>query len=165
MLPDIAASMSESVGCALVARSAEADMIWPDWQYPHWTTSRSSQAFWILAPTAVLPIASMVVISEVPMLSIGVMQERVGSPLTCTVQAPHNAIPQPNFVPVRPRTSRNTQSSGVSPSTSTLCVFSLTLMAKAMALSFSIICGTVENLQGTTLQILVVSMAKARAVF
>ena len=30
---------------ALLASSADADMIWPDWQYPHWTTSRSSQAF------------------------------------------------------------------------------------------------------------------------
>ena len=43
----------------------------------------------------------------------------------CTVQAPHSAIPQPNFVPVMPSTSRNTQRSGVSPSTSTLCVFPL----------------------------------------
>jgi hypothetical protein len=88
-----------------------------------------------MPPTAVWPIASMVVISESPMLSTGVIQERVGSPLTCTVQAPHNAIPQPNFVPVMPSTSRNTQSSGVSPSTSTLCVFPLILMRKAMVLS------------------------------
>ena len=44
------------------------------------------------------------------MLSIGVMQERVGTPSTCTVQAPHSAMPQPNFVPVMPSTSRNTQS-------------------------------------------------------
>src|SRR6476661_799797 len=135
MLPDIALSISASVGCGLLASSADADMIWPDWQYPHWTTSRSSQAFWILAPTAVLPIASMVVISELPMLSIGVMQERVGSPLTYTVQAPHSAIPQPNFVPVIPSTSRSTQRSGVSPSTSTLCLFPLILMTKAMVSS------------------------------
>src|SRR3984893_8511134 len=31
MLPDMAASMSESVGCGLLASTAEADMIWPDW--------------------------------------------------------------------------------------------------------------------------------------
>ena len=55
------------------------------------------------------------------MLSIGVMQERVATPSICTVQAPHSAMPQPNFVPVMPSTSRNTQSSGVSPSTSMLC--------------------------------------------
>jgi hypothetical protein len=113
---------SASVGCGLLARSAAADMIWPDWQYPHCGTSRSSQALWILAPGAVAPIASMVVISELPMLSSGVMHERVGSPLTCTVQAPQSAMPQPNFVPVMPSTSRNTQSSGVSPSASTLWV-------------------------------------------
>jgi hypothetical protein len=45
--------------------------------------------------------------------------------------APQSAMPQPNFVPVMPSTSRNTQSSGVSPSTSTLCVLPLTLMVKA----------------------------------
>ena len=66
------------------------------------------------------------------MLSIGVMQERVATPSTCTVQAPHSAMPQPNFVPVMPSTSRSTQSSGVSPSTSTLCGIPLMLMVKAM---------------------------------
>ena len=34
--------------------------------------------------------------------------------------APQSAMPQPNFVPVMPSTSRSTQSSGVSPSTSTM---------------------------------------------
>src|SRR3979411_99432 len=58
MLPDIASSMSASVGCGLLARSAEADMICPDWQQPHWTTPRSSQAFWYLGPAGVLPIDS-----------------------------------------------------------------------------------------------------------
>jgi hypothetical protein len=30
------------------------------------------------------------------------------SPSTCTAQAPQSAIPQPNFVPVMPSSSRNT---------------------------------------------------------
>src|SRR5271166_4496721 len=111
MLPDIASSMSESVGWGLLAMSAEADMIWPDWQYPHWTTSRSSQAFWILAPASVAPIASIVVILEAPTLLIGVMQERVAAPSICTVHAPQSPTPQPNFVPVMPSTSRNTHKS------------------------------------------------------
>src|SRR5215831_3375685 len=132
MLPDIASSISESVGCGVLASSAEADMIWPDWQYPHCTTSRSSQAFWILAPAAVAPIASIVVTADVPMLSIGVIQERVATPSICTVQAPHSAIPQPNLVPVMPSTSRNTQRSGVSPSTSTRCSASFTLIVNAI---------------------------------
>jgi hypothetical protein len=51
-------------------------------------------------------------------------------PLTITVHAPRSAMPQPNFVPVMPSTSRKTQRSGVSPSTSTLCTLPLTLMAK-----------------------------------
>src|SRR5215467_2791900 len=77
----------------------------------------------------------MVVICDVPTLSTGVMQDRAATPSTCTVQAPQSATPQPNLVPVMPRTSRNTQSSGVSPSTSTLWVFPLILMLKAMVFS------------------------------
>jgi hypothetical protein len=133
MLPDIASLMSESLGCGLLASSAAADIIWPDWQYPHCGTSRSSQAFWILAPACVAPTASMVVIADVPILSIDVMQERVAMPSMCTVHAPHSDMPQPNFVPVMPSTSRSTHNSGVSPSTSTLCIVPLTLMVKGMA--------------------------------
>ena len=48
----------------------------------------------------------------------GVEQARTGSPSTSTVQAPHSAMPQPNFVPTRPRESRSTHSSGVFGSTS-----------------------------------------------
>jgi hypothetical protein len=53
-------------------------------------------------------------------VEIVVMQEWVAAPSTCTVQAPQSAMPQPNFVPVMASTSRNTQSSGLSPSTSTV---------------------------------------------
>jgi hypothetical protein len=35
-------------------------------------------------------------------------------------------MPQPNFVPVRPRVSRNTQSSGICGATSTVCCFPFT---------------------------------------
>src|SRR4051794_24165378 len=128
----MASSMSVSVGCGLSVSSADADMIWPDWQYPHCATSCSSQAFWIFAPTAVAPIASIVVILDSPTLSIVVMQERTAEPSRCTVQAPHSAIPQPNFVPVIPSTSRRTHSSGVSPSTSMLRGVPLMLMVKPM---------------------------------
>src|ERR1700733_8619945 len=43
------------------------------------------------------------------------------------VQAPHCAMPQPNFVPVRPNSSRTTHNSRVSGSISSLCVVPLTL--------------------------------------
>src|SRR5262245_9821336 len=42
-----------------------------------------------------------------------VTQERTAFPFTCTVQAPHSAAPQPNFVPVSFSSSRMTQRSGV----------------------------------------------------
>jgi hypothetical protein len=55
----------------------------------------------------------MVVIFLPATAEIGVMQERVASPLIWTVQAPQRAMPQPNFVPVMFRVSRRTQSKGI----------------------------------------------------
>src|SRR5262245_25672102 len=51
----------------------------------------------------------------------GVMQERVGAPFRCTVQAPHRAMPHPYLVPVRPIFSRSAHSSGMSGGTSSCC--------------------------------------------
>src|SRR5438876_530381 len=51
----------------------------------------------------------MVVIRLPAAALTGVTQERIGWPSRCTVQAPQSAIPQPNFVPVRPTTSRTTR--------------------------------------------------------
>src|SRR4051812_16890600 len=45
-------------------------------------------------------------------------QERIATPSTWTVQAPHCAMPQPYLVPVRPAFSRIAHNSGVSGSTS-----------------------------------------------
>src|SRR5450432_4228274 len=55
----------------------------------------------------------------------GTPQERVATPLMCTVQAPHCAMPQPYLVPVSPTFSRIAQSRGVSASTSTSIVLPL----------------------------------------
>ena len=44
----------------------------------------------------------------------GVTHERVAWPSIWTVQAPHCAMPQPNFVPCRPATSRIAHKSGMS---------------------------------------------------
>jgi hypothetical protein len=64
------------------------------------------------------------------------MQERVASPLMCTVQAPQRAIPQPNFVPVIFRTSRSTQRSGISGLTS-VSVWDFPFNMKVMAMGSS----------------------------
>ena len=136
MLPDIASSMSASVGCGLLGEQRRGGHD--------------------LARLAIAALRHLAV--EPGLLDLGagrrradrldgrdlatcrrcrsaVMQERIGAPSICTVQAPHSAMPQPNLVPVMPSTSRSTQSSGVSPSTSTLCVLPLTLMVKAMTSS------------------------------
>ena len=88
-------------------------MIWPLWQYPHWTTSSRLQASWTASATGPFT-PSIVTTSRSPTWERGVMQARTASPPTCTVHAPHWAIPQPYLVPVRRRSSRKTQSSGVS---------------------------------------------------
>src|SRR6185437_6388916 len=67
----------------------------------------------------------MVVIFAWPTSPTGNEQERVATPSTWTVQAPHCATPQPYFVPVRPIHSRITQRRGVSGSASTCCVWPL----------------------------------------
>src|ERR1700692_1432066 len=58
--------------------------------------------------------ASMVVISAPDTELMGGTQGRRAFAFLWTVQAPHKATPQPNFVPVRPRTSRRYHSSGIS---------------------------------------------------
>ena len=54
------------------------------------------------------------------------LQERIAWLSMSTVQAPHWAMPQENFVPVSFKESRSTHSSGVSGSTSTVCMIPLT---------------------------------------
>src|SRR6185312_10608205 len=80
---------------------------------------------------------SIVVTARSPTTPTRRRHERTGLPSMCTVQAPHWAMPQPYLVPVIPSTSRNTQSSGVSPSTSMSCCAPLILMVKGMVGSFS----------------------------
>src|SRR5215467_8721866 len=69
----------------------------------------------------------MVVISCPATRPTCVIHDRVALPLTWTVHAPHIAMPQPYFVPVKPIVSRMTHKRGVSSSTFTECVFPLTL--------------------------------------
>src|SRR5215831_12660715 len=60
-------------------------------------TSRSSQAFCTLAPASVAPTPSIVVTARLPIAPTRSRHERTGLPSICTVQAPHCAMPQPNF--------------------------------------------------------------------
>src|SRR5260221_1266243 len=122
MFPLMASSMSASVGLGFFASSATADMICPDWQYPHCGTSSSIQAF-CTGCDASAESPSIVVIFFPATLETCVMQDRVASPLMCTVHAPQSAMPHPNFVPVMFSVSRNTQRSGICGSTSTVVDF------------------------------------------
>src|SRR6266511_3848963 len=122
----IAASMSASDGCGVFASSAAAAMIWPDWQYPHCGTSSAIHAC-CTGCARFRERPSMVVTRFPATAATGSTQVRVATPSRCTVQAPHCAIPHPNFVPVRPRLSRNTQRSGVSGTTLTVSRFPFTV--------------------------------------
>src|ERR1700738_2648418 len=125
MLPAIAASMSASSGCGVSASNAAADINCPDWQYPHCGTSCLIHAVCSRRPSGVAPSASIVV-TDLPLTPlIGKRHERVATLSTWTVQEPHNAAPQPNFVPIIPSTSRSTHSNGVSSSTSRVWVLPL----------------------------------------
>ena len=64
-------------------------------------------------------------------------QERTATPSTSTVQEPQCPSPQPNLVPVSPRSVRSTQSSGRSPSTFSRTGLSLSLKAIASVMRFS----------------------------
>src|SRR5580704_13375750 len=63
-------------------------------------------------------------------------QERIATPSTWTVQAPHWAMPQPYLVPVMPSVSRSTHNRGVSASTSTLWVWPLMVRVGILVLQF-----------------------------
>ena len=63
---------------------------------------------------------SMVVTCLPSTSETGVTQDLIATPSIWTVQAPHCAMPQPNFVPVRASCSRKTQSRGLAGSTSTV---------------------------------------------
>src|ERR1700676_2109842 len=110
-------------------------MICPDWQYPHWGTSISIQARctgWLRSAES----PSIVVTFFPETLEIGVTHDRVAVPSMCTVQAPHRAMPQPNFVPVIPSVSRRTHSSGMLGLTFTVSV-----------LPFNVNCTAILNLR------------------
>src|SRR3984885_8317995 len=65
-----------------------------------------------------------------------ILQERVASLFTCTVQQPHSPAPQPKRVPVNPSSSRRYHSRGVSSPVSTRC-FSPLIVNSTMAFSDS----------------------------
>lgn len=113
----MAVSMSASLGLGFVLKRAAAVISCPGWQKPHWGTSPSIQASRKASATG--PFNPSIVVISFPTTSLTErLQERVTSPSTCTVQAPHSSIPQLYFTPVNSSCSRSTQSKGVSGSTS-----------------------------------------------
>jgi hypothetical protein len=111
-----------------------AAITWPDWQYPHCATFCATQAACTAVATGSAT-PSMVVIAFPPSAPTGVMHARVGTPSTCTVQAPQSAMPHPKVVPVRPSDWRSAQRSGISAGTSSDCAVPLTVSVMGVVMS------------------------------
>ena len=126
MFPDMAESISASVGLGFCANSAVAHIICPDWQYPHCGTFSEIQAACTGCSFSGEPMPSIVVIFLPSAAEAGVRHDLVATPSICTVQAPHRPIPQPNLVPGRPRSSLRAQRRGVSGDTSAVRDLELT---------------------------------------
>src|ERR1700691_3074262 len=126
MFPDIASSISLSLGLEFSASKTAALMICPDWQYPHCGTSISIQAC-CSGCVRSGEIPSIVVTFFPSARETGATQERTACPSICTVHAPHSAMPQPYFVPVRFNESRITHSKGVDGGSSTVTGLPLTV--------------------------------------
>src|SRR4051812_39929064 len=76
------------------------------------------------------------VVTDLPAISeTWVWQENARLPSMCTMQAPHNPVPQPNLVPVSFSPSRMTHSSGVSGGASVVAALPLTVKLVAIASS------------------------------
>src|SRR3981081_4589656 len=77
------------------------------------------------------------------------MQERTGLPSMWTVQAPHCAMLQPNFVPVKPSKSRSTHSSGMSSGASSVWTLPLIISRIGWDISLSAPCHYCEEPRST----------------
>src|SRR5258707_2171110 len=78
------------------------------------------------------------VMTDFPLTSdICTPQARTASPSRWTVQAPHRATPQPNFVPVRPSSSRKYHRRGIDGSPSNACACPFTRRLTMMSSLFS----------------------------
>ena len=82
-LPLIAAFTSARVGIPLPDSRLTADMIWPDWQYPHCGTLCLIQAA-RTASAAAPDTPSMVATSSPAAAETGIKHDRVGRPSRCT---------------------------------------------------------------------------------
>src|SRR5215831_19482833 len=86
------------------------------------------------------------VVTDLPFTSlICVWHDLVASPSRWIVQAPQAATPQPNFVPVSPRTSRRYQSTGIDGSPSNDCAWPLTCTVIMLPSRVSARCGAKQT--------------------
>lgn len=126
-LLSMASMISSRIGFGLSANRAVAVMIIPGVQKPQPKAVCSTKAFWRGERFSLVPNPSIVTIfCPEDTFWTSTRQERRAMPSMSTEQAPHSPTPQPNFVPVRSRSSRRIQSRGSSGSVFTLRFLPLT---------------------------------------
>lgn len=114
-LLSIASMTSSLVGFERRANRAVAVMIIPGVQKPQPKAVCSTKAFWREERLSLVPNPSIVTICcPEDTCWTSTLQERRAMPSMSTEHAPHSPTPQPNFVPVRSRSSRRIQSRGSS---------------------------------------------------
>src|SRR5712692_4851274 len=111
MLPDSALRISSSLGFGLCWINSYAVIRKPGVQKPHCSPCFSQKAFWrgCISPLRANP--STVITSWPLACTANIRHERTLCPSTSTVQEPQAPCSQPRFVPVNPRSSRNTSAS------------------------------------------------------
>ena len=78
--------MSASVGILFAVSRATADMIWPDWQYPHWGTSISVQTARTVSVTLPFKPSMVVIVDGGDRRAVGVLDESLTGPDGFVVQ-------------------------------------------------------------------------------
>jgi hypothetical protein len=112
-LPIMYSRTSSGVGEGVSASSAVAATTWPGVQMPHWKPPHSRKARCTRDSSPSGPASpSTVVISRSATMPTGTRQADISRPSTRMLQAPHTPTPHPSLVPVRPRSSRRTSSTG-----------------------------------------------------
>src|ERR1041385_6828719 len=104
----MARKISSSDGFEFFSKRAYPASTIPEVQYPHCKAPAERNASWTGCNRPFCSRLSIVGIRFVPTLPTAVKHERVGTPSSRTVQAPHCPSPQPYLDPVRSRSSRST---------------------------------------------------------
>src|SRR5689334_3318157 len=124
----MASRISASVGSGFRSSSARQVIIIPGVQKPHWRPWHCMKPSWIGSSSPLRARPSTVRTSCPPAIAASTVHDLTGSPSSQTTQVPQLLVSQPQWVPVRPSTSRRKCTSSSRPSISRVTSTSLTVI-------------------------------------